>query len=392
MGEESASVVTPDCCMTSLQHHVTSAATVGKQIKSNTIQQNSSTDRSDSRDKHIKNGGEGCNEFASNQVTSEINEQIRSTIINQQNNNIDINENREKCKKDEDDESDDSEFECVLGGNGQVVLWSSKYESILSRFEFTEPKYLLDKKLLEVDEDILSEPELNFIKKDGVVIIEHEISGTVDFVGEQIWRGALFLADFILHNPRIFYKKQILEIASGVGLTSIIAGNLAKQVTITDVDRGNILELVNRNVKRNNDNLSADIQVRELDFYNHQTIDCMIDSIRNTHIILAADVIYENQLTDGFFDTVLRILSEPPNKVLYVALEKRCPVYSEGNLEPDYPLYEYFLEKINWIQYQKPEKIEWTVEQIKSDFPRYFFYEPSELLVLWKIQANLKVI
>merc|ERR1712106_494327 len=98
---------------------------------------------------------------------------------------------------------------------------------------------------------------------------------------------------------------------------------MGKQVIVTDVDRGDILELVNRNVNRNKDQISADVEVREIDFFNHETIDCMIDNIRKTQIILAADVIYDDELTDGFFDTVLKILSEPPDKVLYMALEKR---------------------------------------------------------------------
>lgn len=43
-------------------------------------------------------------------------------------------------------------------------------------------------------------------------------------VGLQIWRGALLLADWLLHNNEIVQKDSyILELGSGVGLTSIVA-------------------------------------------------------------------------------------------------------------------------------------------------------------------------
>lgn len=38
---------------------------------------------------------------------------------------------------------------------------------------------------------------------------------------------------------------------------------------------------------------------------------------------LFSAAIYHNQLTDQFFRTILRLMSEPPNKTMYVALEKR---------------------------------------------------------------------
>ena len=62
---------------------------------------------------------------------------------------------------------------------------------------------------------------------------EHQNSTTLDLVGEQLWCGALYLADFILHNPDIFTGAHVLEVASGVGLTSIIASMFAKKVTVT---------------------------------------------------------------------------------------------------------------------------------------------------------------
>ena len=70
------------------------------------------------------------------------------------------------------------------------------------------------------------------------IMLEHSLSSSVEMVGLQLWRGALLLADFILAHPDIFKNKNILELAAGTGLTSVIAAVFGKQVTVTDVDRG----------------------------------------------------------------------------------------------------------------------------------------------------------
>lgn len=66
-----------------------------------------------------------------------------------------------------------------------------------------------------------------------VIISEHKASTTLKLVGLQVWRGALILADFILHNNDIFHDKNVLELGSGVGLTSIAAALYAKEVIAT---------------------------------------------------------------------------------------------------------------------------------------------------------------
>lgn len=62
---------------------------------------------------------------------------------------------------------------------------------------------------------------------------EQQSATIIDLVGEQVWRGALLLADFIFHHPEIFKNANILELASGVGLTSIVASMIVKKVLIT---------------------------------------------------------------------------------------------------------------------------------------------------------------
>lgn len=70
-------------------------------------------------------------------------------------------------------------------------------------------------------------------KSDLSCLTEHSVSTELDLVGLQVWRGALLLADYILSHPDSFRNQTILELGSGVGLTSIVASYLAREVICT---------------------------------------------------------------------------------------------------------------------------------------------------------------
>ena len=85
----------------------------------------------------------------------------------------------------------------------------------------------------------------------------------------QVWRGALLLSDFLLARQELVQGKRVLELASGTGLTSIVAATLADSVTATDVNRGEILPLIRRNSNLNRGVLAQieNFFVQELDFF-----------------------------------------------------------------------------------------------------------------------------
>lgn len=66
-----------------------------------------------------------------------------------------------------------------------------------------------------------------------ITFTEHKKSTILSEVGFQVWRGAFLLNDFILSNRDLFSNKTILELGSGVGLTSILASVVAKKVVCT---------------------------------------------------------------------------------------------------------------------------------------------------------------
>lgn len=96
-------------------------------------------------------------------------------------------------------------------------------------------------------------------------------------------------------------------------------------------------------------------------------------------------VIYDNDITDCFVETLERILdvnnlNRSNDKEVYIALEKRY-VFTMADLDTMAPCYEYFLQRINETQKTK----NWKLETVDIDFPQYFDYERSKELIIMKL-------
>ncbi|XP_078039800.1 methyltransferase-like protein 22 [Augochlora pura] len=219
-------------------------------------------------------------------------------------------------------------------------------------------------------------------QKEEKLMIEHRTTTKLQHVGLQVWRGALLLADYILSNPDLFKDKTVLELGAGVGLTSIVASFLAKEVICTDVDVEGILKLIRRNFVRNIAYVKSKIYVKELDFLNSTWPTFYKKRMDEATIILAADVIYDENITKGFVRTLKTLLSSEIPKTIYIALEKRY-VFTTANMDTTAPMYEEFLKHID------TEKQNWHIEYIKIDFPRYFKYDRLKQMILMKIQNKL---
>lgn len=89
---------------------------------------------------------------------------------------------------------------------------------------------------------------------------------------------------------------------------------------------------------------------------------------------------YDDVITEAFVKTVGHILSKPPKRSVYVALEKRF-IFTIADCDAVAPCYEYFLERLE--QLENVQK-----EEVPLDFPQYFHYDRVKELVLWKITSN----
>jgi predicted nicotinamide N-methyase len=66
-----------------------------------------------------------------------------------------------------------------------------------------------------------------------MIFTEHRVTTPLSLVGEQVWRGALLLGDFILTHAEIFSGKSVLELGAGTGISSVAAAMVADRVICT---------------------------------------------------------------------------------------------------------------------------------------------------------------
>ncbi|XP_012231614.2 methyltransferase-like protein 22 isoform X2 [Linepithema humile] len=255
----------------------------------------------------------------------------------------------------------------------------------VTKFAFKCPSYMIDSQTEALNYD--SDEDLDIERdREGIILIEHSVSTELNLVGLQVWRGALLLADYILSYPDLFKDQTILELGSGVGLTGIVASYLAKEVICTDISVGGILNLIERNFLRNHTYIKSGYHVEEVNFLNLEWSKKLEKRLQGANVILAADVIYDEKITDGFVRTLSKLLCTKKRKIVYVALEKRY-VFTIADLDTTAPMYEEFLRCI-----EKYRSTNWSVDYINIDFPRYFRYDRVKHLVLMKIQNNMKSI
>jgi len=215
------------------------------------------------------------------------------------------------------------------------------------------------------------------------ITIEHINQTSLKMVGMQIWRSALSMSDFIMDNRDIFTSDQVvLELGSGVGLTGIVAAIYCKEVIFTDIDNKDILSTIEKNIHLNRDLIVGHTTVTPLNFSEPELLDTLRNKLRDVKIIIAADVIYDNDITEQFVNILKKIMAISPRKTAYIGMEKRY-VFSSVDLDVCAPCYEFFSELLaqnnDWCQ----------VELLNCvDIPQYFQYKKVKELVIFKLTAN----
>ncbi|XP_033755803.1 methyltransferase-like protein 22 [Pecten maximus] len=249
---------------------------------------------------------------------------------------------------------------------------------------------------LETDEDgDLILQRCQNIENRTVITLEHSLATELKDVGEQVWAGALVLCDFILHHMSDFCQKVVLDLGAGTGLTTIVAAMTAKTVYCTDVGES-VLGMALHNIQLNTDlTLNCDIVVRELDWCQgtlvqgkgkFQLTESDITDILQADIIIAADVIYDDGLTDALLNTIHMLMSQGPAKTLYMGLEKRL-VFTLSDLDIVCPAYTHFLEGLNRLTQLGCKGRQLLYSKVDEDLPMYLNYNRTKQLEIWKIQS-----
>ena len=344
-----------------------------------------------------------------------------------------------------------------------------------------------DKSIITTFFASIQQEDLNLTEDTMNIEIESFVETNVGLVGLQVWRGALFLADYIIMHSSSFTSKNMLELAAGTGLTSIVAvlinnNDLSKgngSLICTDVDRGPILQLIERNFQRNFISTSQDafaavdksmrVKVSEIDFFNEFTysgleVSCAnaytsnniesrsekgrtprqsqieyekrlsMEELQNVDVIFAADVVYDEEITSGFFDCLRQLCILAVSKIhshdrysdqikkgveIFLSIEKRCRVtalkdeipmtgtsctmpepkdklfiqnemQSSGIMAPNYDIFVNLLN--SFIDFFNNDTLQCNVEKIRpsSVTQSFLCYERPQELRLFKLSIFLK--
>ncbi|KAF3329546.1 methyltransferase-like protein 22 [Carex littledalei] len=198
---------------------------------------------------------------------------------------------------------------------------------------------------LDKDGDIVLDRRKNRTERcaDYEFVIQHNITSSIKYVGLQVWRASLVLADFVLHQcltSSEFDGVTAIELGAGTGNFCLALINILWYLT----DRGiKVLDNCLQNIKLCSRLLNLQenrLHVRELDWYKpwppilesndlsqtrlkYTWSSKEIEEAERATVLLAADVIYCDKITDVFFANLMKLMSRGSEKVLYLALEKR---------------------------------------------------------------------
>eukprot|EP00092_Neocalanus_flemingeri_P106010 GFUD01135964.1.p1 GENE.GFUD01135964.1~~GFUD01135964.1.p1 ORF type:complete len:334 (+),score=87.93 GFUD01135964.1:328-1329(+) len=241
--------------------------------------------------------------------------------------------------------------------------------------------------MVEYDSDGDMDLPRNKGGEDKQLVVEHKLATGLGEVGLQVWRGSLVLADYLLENHQQFCGKNVLEVGAGTAVAAIVASICGANVLATDIENKEVLELMEKNVERNHNLLIGDVTVKALNF---NTDVSKRDDLKNIEIVLAGDIIYDDDITEDF----IRFMVNLHNKVscdslkFIVALEKRF-VFTVADLDTVAPAHDFFISQLEQFGDNfKTCKI--STNYINLDFPQYFCYERSKDMVLLEIVCQIK--
>ncbi|KAK3818082.1 MAG: hypothetical protein J3R72DRAFT_502905 [Linnemannia gamsii] len=225
------------------------------------------------------------------------------------------------------------------------------------------------------------------------VEIKHAMGTGLRGVGSQVWMGCFLLIDWIVHIQEQLNGTVVLEIGAGTGLASIATTLLitADRIYCTDYD-SDILENCRVNIDLNCAS-NETIKTRRLNWLMDNPLDVIEDHHPdpfawrfqerqdwkdNGAFILAADVVYDDSLTDALVDCLEKLLSEPLpvshprhyiGRVAYMTMEKRYN-FSLDELAVVAQAYEYFKIRIGRSEVLEAEEIDASSLSRHCDYDR----------------------
>ncbi|XP_030654282.1 methyltransferase-like protein 22 isoform X3 [Nomascus leucogenys] len=222
--------------------------------------------------------------------------------------------------------------------------------------------------LAQEEDDVLGEEAQG--SPHDIIRIEHTMATPLEDVGKQVWRGALLLADYILFRQDLFRGCTALELGAGTGLASIVAATVARTVYCT----GGIVKVKELDWLR--DDLCTDPEVPFS--WSQEEISDLYD---HTTILFAAEVFYDDDLTDAVFKTLSRLAHRLKNACTAIlSVEKRLN-FTLRHLDVTCEAYDHFRSCLHALEQLADGKLRFVVEPVEASFPQLLVYERIQQLV-----------
>ncbi|XP_055330255.1 methyltransferase-like protein 22 isoform X2 [Paramacrobiotus metropolitanus] len=274
--------------------------------------------------------------------------------------------------------------------------------AVISRFVFTKPVAsfehgsppAVDVSTPDDDEDLDVERHRGTANYE-VIRMEHRMAAILNHVGAQIWKGALFLSDFLIAHPEYIRDSVVLELGAGVGFASVVSAYIGSRTVFCTDALLDALQLCQRNIARNSALFptSDHVRIRRLDWL--KPFEFKVDKdddfgwhdedlklLRGGFAVIAADVIYSDELTDAFFATILNLCTKfnQPFDV-WLSIEKRLN-FTLDDLAVCSPPYRHFQDCLRKHATSSIPQIPFiTAKQIGESFIQAFDYERTPELV-----------
>ncbi|XP_006867313.1 PREDICTED: methyltransferase-like protein 22 [Chrysochloris asiatica] len=255
--------------------------------------------------------------------------------------------------------------------------------------------------ILSQDEGDIPEDRTQTGSLYGIIRIEHTMATPLEDVGKQVWRGALLLVDYILFQRDFLQGRTVLELGAGTGLASIVAATMAQTVYCTDVG-ADLLAMCQQNITLNSHLTAAgggSVKVRELDWREEDLCtdpavpfswsqEDISDLYNHTTVLLAAEVFYDDDLTDALFQTLFRLTQKLENaSTVILSVEKRLN-FTLRHLDVTCEAYDHFRASLHALEKRTPGKVRFQVQPVEASFPQNLAYERIPQLELWRILAE----
>lgn len=131
----------------------------------------------------------------------------------------------------------------------------------------------------------------------------------------ELWPSSIGLGNFIIEHSHLFIKKNVLEIACGLALPSVVVASYCHSLILADYE-ADALKIANENMKINGID-STKISSEIVDWRAFP-----IDLYNKFEVVLASDIVYEKRAFEPVFHLFSNMLLK--GKTIYFAEPNRA--------------------------------------------------------------------